>query len=267
VKNSGTAAEAGTRLQEVHHRLFPNEPDRTAKGICALAIMTKAPWPGQVKTRLTPLLTAHEAATLNKCFLRDTAAAIARVGQGTRGVGCYTPVGSEAVYEEIFPETFQLIAQRGTSLDERLIQATEDLFAIGFSSVCLIASDSPTVPTATFVEAVSVLSALTDSAVIGPSQDGGYYLIGLKAVHQRLFEEIEWSTSSVCEQTIARATEIGLPVHLLPPAYDVDGYETLRQLCHDLLGPDSVGTEIVAPATRKFLRELVARDERIWRRK
>jgi len=89
-------------------------------------------------------------------------------------------------------------------------------------------------------------------------------LIGLKAVHRRLFEEIAWSTSSVREQTMARAAEINLRVHLLPPAYDVDDCRTLRQLCRDLLGPDDERAKIVAPATRKFLKELVRRDEGIW---
>jgi len=248
----------------MHPLLSPNDPDQTAKGICALTIMTKAPRPGQVKTRLTPMLTPQEAAALNACFLRDTAAAITRVTQGARAVGCYTPAGTEAFYEEIFPSTFQLIAQRGTQLDERLILATQDLLAVGFSSVCLIGSDSPMVPSATFSEAVKLLSAPTDCVVIGPSQDGGYYLIGLKAVHRRLFEEIAWSTSSVREQTMARAAEIDLRVHLLPPAYDVDDCGTLRQLCRDLLGPDDERAKIVAPATRKFLKELVRRDEGIW---
>ena len=250
----------------MHHILSPNEHDRTAEGICALAIMTKAPRAGYVKTRLTPLLTAEEAAALNKCFLRDIAAAIAAVGEGARGIGCYTPADAEDVYKEIFPATFQLIAQRGSDLDERLILAMQDLLAVGFFSICLIGSDSPTVPAATFAEAVSVLAAPNDGVVIGPSHDGGYYLIGLKAVHPRMFEGIDWSTRTVLEQTLTRAAEIGLPVHLLPTAYDVDDSETLRQLCHDLLGPDKGRQEIVAPATTKFLREFAvhAGRERIW---
>ncbi len=228
--------------------------------------MTKAPRPGAVKTRLTAVLTPEEAAALNKCFLRDTAAAIAAVGQGARGIGCYTPIGAEEVYEEIFPATFQLIAQRGKELDERLILATQDLLAVGFSSVCLIGSDSPTVSATTFAEAVRFLSDPNDGLVIGPSLDGGYYLIGLKAVHRRMFEEINWSTGLVLDQTMARAAEIGLPVHLLPPAYDVDDRETLRQLCHDLLRSDAERGETGAATTRKFLSELIAGEgrERIW---
>ena len=102
--------------------------------------------------------------------------------------------------------------------------------------------------------------------VTGPSHDGGYYLIGLNAVHRRLFEEIDWSTGRVLEQTMVRAGEIGLPVHLLPPAYDVDERETLRRLCHHLVGTCDDRGEIAAQATSLFLRDFVPREgrERTW---
>ena len=228
--------------------------------------MTKAPRAGHVKTRLTPPLTAEEAAALNICFLRDTARAIVAAGEGTRGIGCYTPADAAAAYQEIFPKDFKLISQRGSDLKERLIFAVEDLLGVGFSSVCLIGSDSPSVSASTFAEAAQILSSPNEGIVLGPSHDGGYYLIGMKTLQRRLFEEIDWSTGSVLEQTLARAAEIVLPVHLLPEAYDVDDRVTLRLLCHDLLGPKKDQTEIVAPETRKFLQELIGREgrERIW---
>ncbi len=91
--------------------------------------MTKAPRAGQVKTRLTPPLTREEAAALNICFLRDISAAIRRVGGNARGIGCFTPVGNEEMYRDIFPAEFQLLAQRDGDLSQRLVGATEDLFA------------------------------------------------------------------------------------------------------------------------------------------
>ena len=242
-----------------HRVLSSQEYEATANGLCALAIMTKAPRAGKVKTRLTPPLTAEEAAELNICFLRDTAAAIVGAGAGARGIGCYTPVDAEAAYRAIFPSDFLLIAQRGSDLSERLIFAVQDLLAVGFSSVCLIGSDSPTIPASTFAEAVRVLSRPNDCVVLGPSNDGGYDLVGLKKMHRRIFEEISWSTKSVMEQTLRRASEIGLSVHLLPAGYDVDDRVALRRLCHDLLDSNE---EIAAPATRKFLRELLARQGR-----
>ena len=100
--------------------------------------------------------------------------------------------------------------------------AIEDLLRIGFSSVCLINSDSPTVPPASFVEAVLALSEPGDRMVLGPAEDGGYYLIGVKKLHRRLFEEIDWSTERVFQQTMDRAREINLEVHQLRARLDVD---------------------------------------------
>src|SRR5205814_3323838 len=118
-----------------------------ANNLCALAVMTNAPRAGQVKTRLIPPLSPEDAAQLNICFLRDTAAAIAKsCGTTARGVGVYTPVGAEAAYIDILPSDFDLLPQRGQGFGERLAFAAEDLFRCGFGAVCLIDSDSPTVP-------------------------------------------------------------------------------------------------------------------------
>ena len=242
-----------------HRVLKLDEPDPTSAGLCALTIMTKAPRAGNVKTRLVPPLTPEEAAALNICFLRDTAAAISKVRAGARGIGCYTPLGSESVYREIFPANFQLIPQRGHSFGERLILATEDLLKIGFHSVCLIDSDSPTVPPTIFAEAIKVLAAPNDKVVLGPSEDGGYYLIGLQNAHRRMFEEVEWSTERVFAQTMERAVDLGLEVHLLPAWYDVDDHATLNRLCEELLSPNESAVESAAPATCEMLRRILAK--------
>ena len=253
-------------MSAAYRVISPHDPDPTAAGCCALAIMTKAPRAGQVKTRLTPPLTATEAAALNICFLRDISAAIARVGANTSGIGCYTPVGAEETYRGIFPDKFQLIAQREGNFGDRLIFAVQDLLGVGFASVCLINSDSPTVPTSAFVQAAEILSSPGDSVVLGPSDDGGYYLIGLKQQHRRLFAGIDWSTDRVCAQTLQYAAELRLDVHLLPPGYDVDDCATLRRLCDDLLGPNASGNKNTAPATREFLAEIIACEgrARLW---
>jgi len=228
--------------------------------------MTKAPRAGSVKTRLTPPLTQEEAAALNRCFLRDMTAAISRVGAGARGIACFTPAAAENDYQDIIPAEFKLIAQRGENLDERLTSAMQDLFSIGFSAVCLIGSDSPTVPTAVFAKAIEILSAPADRIVLGPSSDGGYYLIGLKQLHRRIFEGVNWSTDRVVEQTLQRANELHLDVCLLPTFYDVDDPATLRRLCDELLGSRDPERKVAAPATQGFLREIIAREgrARIW---
>jgi rSAM/selenodomain-associated transferase 1 len=260
--------------------LDPNLPDRGARSLCALAVMTKAPQAGRVKTRLVPPLTPEEAAELNKCFLRDTAAAISSacsrrsVGDASKmqfehtgashseaatavcGIAVYTPVGAESAYTDILPADFSLLPQRGDEFGERLYLAVEDLFKCGFDSLCLIDSDSPTVPAENFEQAVGLLSTTEDRVVLGPSDDGGYYLIGMKKPHRHLFEQIDWSTERVLNQTMQRATEIGIEVKLLPTGYDVDDDVSLRRLCNELL--DEQGGDSVAPGTRKFLAGLVA---------
>jgi rSAM/selenodomain-associated transferase 1 len=256
-------------MKAVHRVLDPGKAVQLAKGICALAVMTKAPHAGRVKTRLTPPLSPEEAATLNTCFLRDTASAITKIadGGGARGIAVYTPVGAEAAYAGILPDEFELVPQRGDAFGERLVFATEDLLRLGFASLCLIDSDSPTVPEQAFAEAVDFLSQADDALVLGPSDDGGYYLIGLKKLHRELFDGIDWSTERVLEQTVQRAREIDLPVHLLPTWYDVDDRETLKRLCHELFGSnDRVRAGSSAPATRQFLDELLQREgrERVW---
>jgi uncharacterized protein len=242
-----------------HRVLNPSRPF-IADNVCALAVMTKAPCAGQVKTRLVPPLTSEEAAQLNICFLRDTASAIAKAcGVIARGVGVFTPVGSETVYCDILPPHFELLPQRGNGFGERLAFAAADLFQCGFSSVCLIDSDSPTVSAEIYSKAVELMSAPNERVVLGPSDDGGYYLIGLKRDHPEMFEGIDWSTNRVLDQTIRCAQEMKLDISLLPSGYDVDDAATLRRLCNDLLAKNA--GDDVAPNTRQFLTDLIARKD------
>ena len=219
--------------------------------------MTKAPRAGTVKTRLQPPLTAEEAAELNVCFLRDIAAAIVSSGGQSKGVGVFTPLGSEGEYENVLPSDFVLIPQRGDSFGERLMNAATDLLRVGFESCCLINSDSPTVTADAFRQAVVKLQRVDNRIVLGPSDDGGYYLIGMRKVYRRLFEDIDWSTERVFTQTLERARELTLSVHVLPKFYDIDDATALRRLCGQLLDEKA---DDVAPVTREFLAKLVARD-------
>ena len=251
-----------------HQVLNPAMPAQLPSRLCALGIMTKAPQAGKVKTRLTPPLTPEEAAELNVCFLRDLGQSIhlASMQSPARGVGVYTPVGAESVYENVLPDSFALIPQHGNGFGERLAFATEDLFRVGFESVCLINSDSPTVSASSFAEAANELAKPGDRIVLGPAADGGYYLIGLKRIQHRIFEEIDWSTERVLAQTLERAAEIDIAVHLLSQGFDVDDRATLRRLCDELLGEGGSVSNDVAATTREFLQEIIAREGRgrIW---
>jgi rSAM/selenodomain-associated transferase 1 len=218
--------------------------------------MAKAPRPGTVKTRLTPPLTPDQAASLNICFLRDTTENLATVVNAT-GLISYTPAGDEALFEGILPGGFALVLQREGDFGQRLLGAAEDILACGFASVCLIDSDSPTVPTEAYAQAVRELAREGDRVVLGPSADGGYYLIGMKHAHAALFENISWSTSTVHAETCERAAAAGIELIELPLWYDVDDAPTLALLRAELLAGMAPGFAITpgypASHTRAFL--------------
>ena len=236
--------------------LDPKHPIPALKHLCALAVMAKAPRPGKVKTRLSPPLTLEQTAALNVRFLRDTTENMAAVPLAA-GLISYTPVGDEELFAGLLPETFALVAQRGDAFGERLLAAAEDILALGYGAVCLIDSDSPTVPYAAFAEAVETLGEGKADVVLGPSHDGGYYLIGLRQAHAEPFANITWSTGSVLEETIEQCREAKLKVHLLPTWYDVDDAATLAILEAELLGgkrPEFASMDgYAAPHTKALL--------------
>ena len=235
-----------------------------AQELCAVAIMAKASIVGTVKTRLVPPLTPEEAAELNTCCLADIAANIVAAAESApiRGFAAYHPWGSEEFFENLLPDGFELLPPREPTLGRSLFHAARDLFAAGFGSVCLVNGDSPTLPTDLLVEAARHLQEPGERVVLGPAADGGYYLIGMKRVHSRLFEEIDWSTERVFRQTVARAGEIGLAVAVLGEWYDVDDEPSLAQLATELLrGPDVTrcyNGGYAAPRTAALLEKFAA---------
>jgi glycosyltransferase A (GT-A) superfamily protein (DUF2064 family) len=172
----------------------------------------------------------------------------------------YTPVGDEALFEGLLPSTFGLIPQRGDGFGERLLYAAHDILACGYGAVCLIDSDSPTVPAASYRQAVAALGRPGDRVVLGPSQDGGYYLIGLKRAHSQPFTNINWSTSTVAAETRERCSQACLDLVELPLWYDVDDAATLQILSDELLRDTRpafvTGIGYSAPRTRAMLLNL-----------
>jgi uncharacterized protein len=238
---------------------------------CAVAIMAKASVAGAVKTRLVPPLTHEEAAELNSCCLADIAANIAAAAGRVpiKGFVAYHPLGSEGFFEDLLPAGFKLLPPKEPTLGRSLFHAARDLFAAGYGSVCLVNADSPTLPTELLVEAARLLQEPGDRVVLGPAADGGYYSIGLKHLHQRLFVEIDWSTERVYRQTIIRAGEIGVPVTALAEWYDVDDEVSLTLLASELLsGRNATGCYnggYPAPKTTAFLDRLAATNSAVRR--
>jgi rSAM/selenodomain-associated transferase 1 len=217
----------------------------TAAASCGIAFMAKASVPGRAKTRLVPPLTFDEAAALNTAFLQDVAdnvllaASHAQADAGIAGYAAFGPSGSEDFFRRTLPPSIGLIEAWLPNFGDCLLHAIREILARGHNSAVVFNSDSPTLPTALLVETAAVLAAPGDRAVLGPSSDGGYYLLGLKAAHRRMFEDVAWSTERVAAQTLERARDIGLEVHRLPVWYDVDDVESLRRLRGELDEPES----------------------------
>jgi rSAM/selenodomain-associated transferase 1 len=186
-----------------------------------LIIFAKEPLPGQVKTRLCPPLAPQEAARLYGAFLSDT---LAEMG-GLPGLSlalAYAPAAARTFFEGLVPPEVSLFPQEGTDLGERMARAFAWAFGNGFGTVLLRGSDTPDLPGALVLEAAAVLNAGTAQVVLGPSLDGGYYLVGLTAPHPELFGGIAWSGPGVLAETLARARRRSLTVQLLPGWRDLD---------------------------------------------
>jgi uncharacterized protein len=239
---------------------------------CAMGIVIKTPRTGFSKTRLCPPFSPVEAASISRCFLKDISATIAALTHQDPfvvGVAVYTPVGSEDELAALLPSGFRLIAQRETDFGNCLLWAARDLFSVGFAAVCLINSDSPTLPFQYLQDVATLLKQPNDRLVLGPSLDGGYYALGVRRAHPRLFQEITWNTNRVYEETIERSKQINLPVVTLPAWYDVDDQFWLNRLLSELI-PERAN-EVVpkgapAPNTKEFLRQVLAQEGpvRIW---
>lgn len=230
---------------------------------CGIAVMAKASIPGRTKTRLTPPLTAIEAAACNTAFLKDVSAnLLAASGHAAiHGYMAYGPPGSQQFFVDNLPRTIGMIESWLPNFGDCLFTAINRLFEAGHESAVVLNSDSPTLPTALLVETAEVLSRPGDRAVLGPSTDGGYYLLGIKQAHRRLFDDIDWSTESVARQTLDRAREIGLDVHRLPVWYDVDDWHALRQLHAELFEGCSLNSALTpfrAPHTGALMGDLLA---------
>jgi hypothetical protein len=234
--------------------------------------MIKTPRNGLSKTRLLPPLQSEEAAEISRCFLRDTSTSIEALMRDDPfmvGVAVYTPVGSEAELADLLPAHFKMLAQRHGDLGSRLSGAAEDLFSLGFSAVCLVDSDSPTLPVENLRATAAILKEGEDRMVIGPCTDGGYYLVGMNRPYIKLFEEIDWSTGSVYQQTTSRAMEIKLPMVELPVWYDVDDKDSLNRLLSELFpewSMEKVSQGTLALNTKEFLQRLLTGESaaRVW---
>jgi uncharacterized protein len=209
--------------------------------------MAKAPRPGFSKTRLCPPLRPEQAAELSAAFLRDISENIALAARlvPIAGYIAYAPAGQAALFEGHLAAGTGLLLADGSppapmgvdGFGRCLLHAIQAMLAFGHGSAVVLNSDSPTLPTSLLVRTAATLAAEDDRVVLGPADDGGYYLLGMKAAHAGLFADIAWSTGSVAETTRTRAAALGLEVVELPAWYDVDEQAALTRLLDDTATP------------------------------
>jgi uncharacterized protein len=216
----------------------------------AVAVMAKMPGAIPVKSRLHAALGSDVATELYRCFLLDRLNEVAELS-GVTPVLAFTPAEARQTAAALAPSVFQLVAQSGDGLGARLVTLFAGLLGKGHRGAVVMDSDSPTLPMGYVCEALTALEAESTDVVLGPSDDGGYYLVGLRAPAPSLFEGIPWSTERVLTATRDASQALGLRVHLLPAWFDVDTEADLSRLRRSLEGGHGRPSR-----TRAFLRNL-----------
>ena len=191
-----------------------------------LGIFIKVPEEGTVKTRLIPPLSGSEACNLYRAFMVDLFQRIHKLKK--LAVTAFYSGADPTQLEEMIPKGWALAAQQGETLGERLQNAFTNLLKEEGSYAVIIGSDSPDIPLLAIKRAYTKLKH--KDVVLGPSADGGYYLVGLKKQIPELFENIPWSEDAVLRRTLEIVASQNMSLSLLPLWYDVDTPNSLELL-------------------------------------
>jgi rSAM/selenodomain-associated transferase 1 len=224
--------------------LNPNSPSHSPIN---LGVMAKAPIAGHCKTRLGSVIGMEQAASLYGAMLRDCMSRLEATGafSGLSLVAAPENDGVDVLSEYLRPH-WSLVPQRGKNLGRRMANAIDELGQSG-CPVIITGSDSPTMPVQSVQDGICAL-AQPNRVLLGPSTDGGYYLIGLSTPNDRLFEDIPWSSTDVYAATVERCRTLDLKITELPRWYDVDDADGLSHLTDDLNQAPGL-----APATAAWL--------------
>jgi rSAM/selenodomain-associated transferase 1 len=193
-----------------------------------VVVVAKAPVPGKVKTRLTPEISAVQAADLYQCFILDRIKGIGSLTGVDRAVA-YTPEDAAGAFRALPLDRFELFPQRGADLGERLNNIFLDKLSNGYKAVTIVDSDSPDLPNSLIRESLQLLLSRKAEVVFGPCHDGGYYLVGMRQPHPELFRDIPWSTGRVLSASLEKSRALGLNVKLLSYWNDLDTFDDLLQ--------------------------------------
>jgi rSAM/selenodomain-associated transferase 1 len=201
-----------------------SHPNRT------LVIMAKAPKPGMVKTRLTDGLPSHAVTALYRCLLEDTLALAASLTSVEVAVMCPEPDQDELTH--LVGNTVQVVTQKGEGLAAGLTSVFRHFTAAGQQHVIAFNSDSPHLAQSVLESAFEILA--THDVVVGPTHDGGYYLVGAKAAYPSLFEGDGMGTGSALDRLLARTKALQLSTGFTEPFYDIDVANDLILLAREL---------------------------------
>lgn len=197
----------------------------------ALIVFAKTPIPGTVKTRLSPPLSEIESAKLYRSFLLDSLDAYCTASE-LEGVDVRLYLTGEGDLTGVDSLPLTSHPQKGSDLGARMLRAFVETFAAGYGHAVVIGTDHPTLPLS-FVEMAFEVLKEPFSISIGPSTDGGYFLLGMNEVYSSLFD-MEFSHTAVFDETVERATETGANITVLPPWYDVDEVNSLKKLIAEM---------------------------------
>ena len=218
-----------------------------------LVLFARVPELGRVKTRLAPELGEQGALALHRAFLMDSLELLHRASaKGVqRAVWLSEPWTPDEVFEPLLRDCARGV-QQGEDLGQRMQNCLTEHLALGFRRVVIIGADSPTLPLEILT---SAFAALRDrDIVLGPSLDGGYYLMGARTVAPEMFRGITWGGPTVLRDTLRILKILGMAPVLLPQWYDVDTVEDLRRLAGDIMRLQEAGE----PAPRATLKALAA---------
>ncbi|MCA1575803.1 MAG: TIGR04282 family arsenosugar biosynthesis glycosyltransferase [Acidobacteria bacterium] len=214
-----------------------------------IIVMVKAPLPGFAKTRLTPPLTESDAAALSLCFVQDVVTSALTVSPNL--IVAFTPADGRSVLEPVLPKNLLWLEQKGAHLGERLDSTTNHAHDLGFSPIIVLGADSPTLPPSLIENALHVLTSGAAEIVLGPTTDGGYYLIGFRNPDSAVLRNVTWSSPLTFEQTVRNIKQLGLRRFTLPLSYDVDTFADLKFLANELrTDPDAQSR---APQTYRWV--------------
>ena len=193
-----------------------------------ILLFVKSPAVGDVKTRLSAEIGSERAAEIYKCFVFDLLSSLQNLEMPFQI--CFYPSDQFQYLKGWLGSKYNYLPQKGSDLGQRMKNAFINSFENDFKSVVIIGSDSPDLPPDFLHEACDALKSY--DVVIGPAEDGGYYLIGFNkdAFYPNAFDTIQWSSDSVFEWTIEVLKQQQLNLYLLPPWYDIDTLEDLKTL-------------------------------------